>query len=177
MCVWVLSCEQVEGSCLGLFQGTEWTVCCVAEKRRFETSSTLRRILRVGRCNSRLRCSIELIKMFRKSNKILPLVQQVLKILSSLTKWNRLSKEWSTLYYSITYWRDWKNIVRWNVLRSPGWNPKPGHPEIKAVMHFYIRHPPAGIWPRYLYSWFVSPVVKHRIVELAFRVVFTLGTS
>jgi hypothetical protein len=70
----VLSCEHVKGSCLGLFQGTALTVCCVAENRLSDTSSALGRIPRVGRCNSRLRCSIELIKMFRKSNKILPVV-------------------------------------------------------------------------------------------------------
>jgi len=60
-----------------------------------------------------------------------------------------------------------KTIGHYKVLWFPDRNPNPKTPEIKAVslINFYILHPPADIWIRQLYSWLISPIVKHRIAE------------
>ena len=36
-----ISCEHVEGSCLGLFQGTEWTVSFMTEKVKYPNENNI----------------------------------------------------------------------------------------------------------------------------------------
>jgi hypothetical protein len=176
MCVSVkLWTYNIKGSCLNLFQGTEWTVCCVAEKRRSDTSSALGRIPRAGRCNSRLKCSIEWKKCLES---LIKSYQWCRRCCKYYPPWqNELVQARNGPPCTIPLHiegAEIKTIGRWNALWSPGWNPNPGHAEIKAVIYFYIRHPPSGIWLRQLYSWLLSPVVKHRILELAIRAVLLL---
>jgi hypothetical protein len=163
--VCVLICEHVEGSCLGLFQGTEWTVCFMAEERRFDTPSRLRRVPLVGRCNSGLRWHIEMIITFRKSSKTYQCCSRCWKY---CPLWpSILGQAGNGQLCTIPLHIEWTEKNYWPLERSlvSGLKFEPGTSRNQSCNTFLYSASSYRHWLRHLHSWLVSPAVKRRIVE------------